>query len=68
MTPPFRWGIILSGTATDATKRSQTRATAALWRYGAVADIDVLVTDASADPALISQVQAAGPQVAVVRA
>src|ERR1700730_1688317 len=40
----------------------------ALWRYGAVADIDVLVTDASADPALISQVQAAGPQVAVVRA
>jgi DeoR family fructose operon transcriptional repressor len=39
--------------------------TVAVWRYGAVSDIDVLVTDGAADEALLSQIRAAGPQVVI---
>ena len=35
----------------------------ALWRYGAASDIDVLITEAAADDALVAQLRAAGPRV-----
>ena len=38
----------------------------ALWRYGAVSDVEVLITDRSADAALLAQLRAAGPRVVCV--
>ena len=39
--------------------------TVALWRYGSVSDVQVLITDGNADPADVAQLRAAGPDVFV---